>query len=113
MKTCYICPGTAPSPCRPPHASSPVTGTSWLFSLPSATLSHFIGYKRLIFKCYLKLKVDDERRRMGSAAPDFDKLTRTEGRLKQIQNQYLQYIAVGFIEPHQFMMHLEAEAEDS
>ena len=50
---------------------------------------------------------------MGSVAFYFDKLARTEGRLKQIQNQYLQYIAVGFIEPHQFMMHLEAEAEDS
>ena len=147
MKTCCICPGTAPCPCRPPHASSLVTGTSWLFCLPSAThvLSlgldslvtssqnhlqidkiHFVEckiltckcagppdviffsqVKRLIFKCYLKLKVDDERTRMRSA------VARTEGRLKQIQNQYLHYFAAGFIVPHQFLMLLVAQAEDT
>ena len=144
MKTCCICPGTAPSPCRPPHTSSPVTGTSWLFCLPSATHVSSLGLdslvtssqnhlhlqidkihfveckiltckcagppdvnlklknstilqiKRWIFKCYLKLKVDDERTRMGSA------VARTEGRLKQIQNQYLHYFAAGIIKPHQF-----------
>ena len=60
MKTCCICPGTAPSPCRPPHASSPVTGTSWLFCLPSATHVSSLGLDSLVTSSqnHLHLQID-------------------------------------------------------
>ena len=58
MKTWCICPGTAPSPCRPPHASSPVTGTSWLFCLPSATHVLSLGLDSLVTSSQNHLQID-------------------------------------------------------
>ena len=58
MKTCCICQGTAASPCHPPHDSSPVTGTSWLFCLPSATHVSSLGLHSIVTSSQNHLQID-------------------------------------------------------
>ena len=58
MKTCCICPGTSPSPCHPPHDSSPVARTSWLFCLPSATHVLSLGLDSLVTSSQNHLQID-------------------------------------------------------
>ena len=58
MKTCCICPGTSPSPCHPPHDSSPVARTSWLFCLPSATHVSSLGLHSIVTSSQNHLQID-------------------------------------------------------